>query len=141
MLFKCLYVLSSVLGYPLRFPYYNDVRFGFTSSCIIYVICVSLHIVVFNICCVVFCFVFRHLVYPMLPVSLDFPFLIVPSWLFSLTFMYHSKQYSLLILPRQSLGRLFFPRRHLRVTKKSCVYLKRLEVHDGRPGIWLSETF
>ena len=59
----------------------------------------------------------------------------------SLTFMYHSKQYSLLILPRQSLGRLILPRRHLRVTKKCCIYLKRLEVHHGRPGIWLAETF
>ena len=44
--FVCLYVFSSVLWYPLRFPHRNDVRFVFTSSCmkegacLIYVICV-----------------------------------------------------------------------------------------------------
>ena len=42
----CLYVLSSVLWWPLRFPHNNDVRFVFTFSCLlegsglIYVICV-----------------------------------------------------------------------------------------------------
>jgi hypothetical protein len=36
----------------------------------------------------------------------------------SLTCMYHSKQYSVLTLPRQSIGRIILPRRHLRVTKK-----------------------
>ena len=51
----CLYVLSSVLWCPLRFPYKNDVRFVFTSSCL-YVICVCLHRVVSNTCCVVFLF-------------------------------------------------------------------------------------
>ena len=30
----CLYVLSSVLWCPLRFPHKNNVRFVFTSSCI-----------------------------------------------------------------------------------------------------------
>ena len=30
----CLYVLSSVLSCPLRFPHRNDVRFVFTSSCL-----------------------------------------------------------------------------------------------------------
>ena len=44
----CLYVLSSVLWCPLRFPHTNDVRFVFSSSCLyegsclIYVICVCL---------------------------------------------------------------------------------------------------
>ena len=50
----CLYLLSSVLLCSLRFPHENDVRFVFTSSCLqegsclIYVICVCLCIVVFN---------------------------------------------------------------------------------------------
>ena len=53
----CLYVLSSVLWCPLRFPHKNDVRFVFTSSavvCLIYVICVCLRIVVSNTYCVAF---------------------------------------------------------------------------------------
>ena len=56
----CLYVLSSVLWCPLRFPHKNDVRFVFTSSCLqegsclIYVICVCLCIGVYNTYCVVF---------------------------------------------------------------------------------------
>ena len=58
------YVLSSVVCCRLRFPHKNDVRFVFTSSCLqegsylIYVICVCLRIVVSNICCVVFLFLF-----------------------------------------------------------------------------------
>jgi hypothetical protein len=54
-----LYVLSSMLWCPLRFPHKNDLRFVFTSSCLcepsclIYVICVCLRIVVSNIYCVV----------------------------------------------------------------------------------------
>ena len=61
---KCLYVLSSVLPCPLRFPNKNDVRFVFTSSCLqesscfIYVICVCLCIVMSNTYCVVFLFCF-----------------------------------------------------------------------------------
>jgi hypothetical protein len=57
----CLYVLSSVLWCPLRFPHKNDVRFVFTSSavvCLIYVICVCLRIVVSNTYCVAFLFCF-----------------------------------------------------------------------------------
>jgi hypothetical protein len=53
----CLYVLSSVLWCPLRFPHKNDVRFVFISSavvCLIYVICVCLRIVVSNTYCVAF---------------------------------------------------------------------------------------
>jgi hypothetical protein len=45
-----------------------------------YVVCVCLRIVVSNAYCVVCFFVFfPRLVYPMLPVSLDCPFLISPS--------------------------------------------------------------
>ena len=47
-------------------------------------ICVYLHIVVFNTNCV-FCFVCLRLVYPMLQVSLEYPFLIATS--VSLTFI------------------------------------------------------
>ena len=56
----------------------TDVRFVFTfsclyeDSCLIYVVCACLRIVVSNTYCDVFCFVFLSLVYPMLPVSLDF---------------------------------------------------------------------
>ena len=78
----CVYVLS-----PLRFPHKNDARFVFTSSCLygIHVfltlcVCVCLRIVVPNTYCVVFLFLFvLCFVYPMLPVSLDYPFLIAPS--------------------------------------------------------------
>ena len=58
----CLYVLSSTLWHPLRFPHENDVRFVFTSnclyenSCLIYLICVCLRIVVSKTYCVVFLF-------------------------------------------------------------------------------------
>jgi len=66
---------------PSQFLHKNNFRFVFTSSCLcegsclIYVICVYLHIVVSNTYCVVFLFCFLCLVYPMLPVSLDCPFL------------------------------------------------------------------
>ena len=87
----CLYVLSSVLWCPLRYPHTHNVRFVFTSSCLyegsclIYVICVCVkwcatHIV---LC---FCLVCLRLVYQMLPVSLDCPFLITLRC--SLTFIY-----------------------------------------------------
>ena len=85
-LIMCLHVLSSVLGCLLRFPHRRDVRFVFTSSSLqeglylIYAICVCLCIVVSNRYCVVFfLFVCLRLVYPMLPDSLDGPFLIGPS--------------------------------------------------------------
>jgi len=54
----CLCVLCSVLICPLRFPHKNDVQFVFTSSCLIYVICVCLGIVASNTYCVVFLFCF-----------------------------------------------------------------------------------
>jgi hypothetical protein len=66
-LFSCLccpivflYVLSSVLRSPLRFPHRNDVRCVLTSSCsyessrLIYVICVCLRLVVSKAYCVVY---------------------------------------------------------------------------------------
>jgi hypothetical protein len=78
----CLYVLSYVLWCSLRFPYKNYIWFIFISSCVhensclIYVTCVCVCKVVSNTYCVVFfCFVF----FVLLPVSLDYSFLIVPS--------------------------------------------------------------
>ena len=49
------------------------------QSCLIYVICGCLRIVVSNTYCVVFLFVCLRLVYPILPVSLECPFLIATS--------------------------------------------------------------
>ena len=78
----CLYVLSSVLWCPLRFPHKTYVGFVFTSSCLqeescrIYIIRVCLRIVVSNTYCAVFLFCLASF---MLPVSLDFPCLIVTS--------------------------------------------------------------
>ena len=60
----CLYVLSSVLQCLLRFPHTKNDMFVFTSSCLqdgsclIYVFCVRLHIVVSNTYFVVFLFCF-----------------------------------------------------------------------------------
>jgi hypothetical protein len=83
----CLSVPISVLWGPLQFPHKNDIRFVVTSSCLqkdsclIYAFCVSLriacptHIVLY---CALFIFI-SCLVYPMLPFSLDCPFLIAPS--------------------------------------------------------------
>ena len=58
----CLYVLSSVLCCPLRFPHKRNDRFVLTSSCLqqvsslIYVFSVCLLIAVSNTYCVVLCF-------------------------------------------------------------------------------------
>jgi len=81
-----LYVLSSVLWHPLWCPHQNDVRFVFTSSCCsrrahvlftLFVLdCVKWCPTYIVLC---FCFVFLRLVYPMLSVSLDCPFLFAPS--------------------------------------------------------------
>ena len=62
----CLYVLSSVLWCPLRFPSLPPV------------VCRMAHILstLFVLC---FCFVFLRLVYPMSPVSLDCPFFLALS--------------------------------------------------------------
>ena len=82
----CLYVLI----YVLWCPHTKDVRFVFTSSCLSYLCCLCLfaHSGIQHIlCCVFVLFVFvMYLVCPMLPVSLDCPFLIPPRY--SLTFIY-----------------------------------------------------
>ena len=94
------YAHGSVLLYSFCFPHEHDVRFVFTpsclykSSCLIYVICVCLHILVFNtypthivLCFFVLFVFFLCFVYPMLPVSLDCRFLIAPS-VFSNVYLY-----------------------------------------------------
>ena len=48
-------------------------------SYLVCVICVCLCVVVSNTYCVCYCFVILRIVYLMLSVSLDYPFLIVPS--------------------------------------------------------------
>jgi len=58
------------------------------SQFLIYVICVCLGIVVSNIYCVVFLFCFSSFCLPMLPVSLDCPFLIAPSVFYSVYLQY-----------------------------------------------------
>ena len=76
----CFYILSSMLWCSLWFLHYNYIRFFFTSSClqVLFTLCAF-------ICAewcpthIVLCFVFLHLVYPMLPVSLDCQCLIAPS--------------------------------------------------------------
>ena len=79
------YILSSVLWCPLRFSHKNDLRFVFTSGCLSYFRC--LRVVLSDTYIVLcFCFVFLLLMYPMLPVSLDCPFLIALRY--SLTFIY-----------------------------------------------------
>ena len=75
----CLYVLSSVLWCPLRFPHENDVRFVFTSWRMSYYLCLLTYTGVQHILCFAFVFVFLRRVYSMLPVSLDCPFMIAPS--------------------------------------------------------------
>jgi len=81
----CLYLLCSVLWCQLRFQHKNYVRFVFISSCLyegsclIYVICVWLRIVVSNTYCVVFLLCFSSSCVPNVAsfsrLSLfDFPF-------------------------------------------------------------------
>ena len=81
------------------FPHENDIAFVFTSSCLlegwclVCIICVCLRIVMSNTYCVVFfVFVFcLRLVYPVLPVSWDCPFLISLSGISNLyLYMYTS---------------------------------------------------
>ena len=57
----CLYILSSVLWRPLRFPYRNDVRFVLPPAVcmkvhVVLIMCVCLRIAMSNIYCVVFLF-------------------------------------------------------------------------------------
>ena len=86
----CLYVLSSVL----RFPHKNDVRFILTYSCLLEGSCLINVIFVclrsgaqykknVILCCV---YVFLRLMYHVLPVSLDCPFLITPLLFYSVCF-------------------------------------------------------
>ena len=86
----CLYVLSSVLWCPLRFPHKNYVLFVFNLQLFVEGImsylrylCLFAHSGVQHILC--FCFVFLRLVYPMLPVSL----LIAPSVFSNVCLQYH----------------------------------------------------
>ena len=85
-IFRFLYSVLKIVVYPSgQTKDHKTIRFVFTSSCLsagsylIYVICVCLRIVVSNTHCVVFCFVCLRFVYPMLPISLDCPFLIASS--------------------------------------------------------------
>ena len=57
------------------------IYFMYAGSCLIYVIYVCLRILVSYTYCVMlcFCFVFHRIVYPMLPIYLDCPFLIAAS--------------------------------------------------------------
>jgi hypothetical protein len=81
---KCIYVLSSVLWCPLRFPHKSDVWFVFTSSWLyvgrimsyLHYLCLFAISGVQHIC--FFCFVCLRLVYPVFPAYLDCPFLIGP---------------------------------------------------------------
>ena len=77
----CLYVMSSLLWCPLRFPHKNDVWFVFASSCLF--VCLNyLRCLCLSACDGVrhvLCCVFLRIVCPVLPFSLDCPFLIAPS--------------------------------------------------------------
>ena len=87
-LIMCLYVLSSMLCCPLCYPHKNDGRFIFAAtclqegSCLIYVICVCLCIVVSNTYCVVFLFVF--VLCTLCFQSLSIVYFGLPHWLFSM---------------------------------------------------------
>ena len=91
----CLYILNSMLWCPLIFQHKDEVQFVFISSCLqessclIYVICVWLHIVVSKAYCIVFLFCLSSSCVPMLPVSLDCRILIAPS-VFSNLYWIHS---------------------------------------------------
>jgi hypothetical protein len=88
---------SSQSDWPLRniyiskdngsFTFYVDISCG-SSFLVFYIVLICVCTVVSNKYCVVFCFVFLRLVCPMLPISLDCPFLIASSVL--------SKVYSLM---------------------------------------------
>jgi len=49
------------------------------GACLVCVVCVCLRVVSHACIVLCFCFVFTRLAYPMLPVSLDCPYLIAPS--------------------------------------------------------------
>ena len=93
---KCLYVLNFVMWCPLLFLHKNDVRLSLLP-----VVCGRVHVVfvVGVMSClrcmcllshgsvqhIVYC-VFLRIVYSMMPVSLDYPFLIAPS-VFSIVYL------------------------------------------------------
>ena len=78
----CLYVRSSVLWWPLRFPHKNDVRFVFYLQLLVGELMSYLRYLCLFACNGVFFVLFfvfvLCLAYPMLPVSLDCPFLDCP---------------------------------------------------------------
>ena len=102
---------------PIRFPHKNDVQFVlylqlFVVGLMSYLpyLCLFAHSGVQHIlCCVLFrfCFVFLHLVYPMLPVSLIYSFLIAPS-IFSDVYLLLSKILILLCSAFVAIQLLFF---------------------------------
>jgi hypothetical protein len=67
-------------------------------SYLVCVICVCLCVVVSNTYCVCYCFVILRIVYLMLSVSLDYPFLIVPSVFYNV-YLSVSLDYPFLIVP------------------------------------------
>ena len=74
------FMVGSVLLIFLGFfvlSYYVSLRSEFLV--VMHTICVCLRIVVSNTFVLCFCFVFLRLLYPLLPVSLDCPFLIALS--------------------------------------------------------------
>ena len=72
-----LFVLSFVLWCPLRFSVHINLQLF--DACLIYVISFCLRNVVSNTYCVVFLLCLSSSCVPYVPVSLDCPFLIVPS--------------------------------------------------------------
>jgi hypothetical protein len=88
----CLYVLSFVLWCPLWFPHKNCVRFIFTPQLFVggpmsYIryLCLFAYSGVQHILCCGF----LRILYPLLSVSLDCPFLIAPS-VFSIIYVHQS---------------------------------------------------
>ena len=89
---RCVHVITNVVFLPTWFyNVYISIQFTCWAvlvnimNVLIYYACIMggcmscLRIVVSNTYCVVSCFGFHRLVYPMLPVSLDYPFVIAPS--------------------------------------------------------------
>ena len=91
-----LFNLSSVLWCTSRFPHENDVRLVLTSSCLYVMsylryLCLFVHSAVERILCGVFV-LFFFVLYT--PVSLDCPFLIVPSVFSNVySFCFHFKSF------------------------------------------------
>jgi len=94
----CLYAMSAVLWFPLRFPHKNEVLFVLTSSCLrdgtclVWVICVCLCIVVSTTYCVVFLFYFSSSCVPGVASFSGLPFFWLPLE-YSITFIYYTYQH------------------------------------------------